>query len=182
MGLLTGSTGLIGTGLGGIALDKAIQRDADLEPSQSFNLLVDDPLSFTEARQVVVSSRLISILSAVAAPLCMCTFIFPGSVNFFVFLGLAQFIIFITLSPVNSALLWVLPLSERPLGIAFTTLCIHILGDAISPAIIGEIKEATGSWNRSLLLGCLPLVLTVFLWLLAWRSASKNVGRLKIVL
>jgi len=176
MGVLSGVTGIGGTFLGGFLLDRLIKAQQSENPAGQYNVLngLED---LQEAHQVVVATRFVTMLAAIAAPLGLCTFIFPSAVNFFVFLGLAEMMLFITLSPVNSALLWVLPLADRPLGIAFTTLCIHCLGDAISPAIIGEIQKDTDNWNKAMFVGALPLIVSAILWAVAIKSAINAMNR-----
>ena len=60
-----------------------------------------------------------------------------NTILFFVYMFIGQLIAFVTLSPTNSALLWAVPLRIQPFAMAMSVALVHVLGDAISPAIIG---------------------------------------------
>lgn len=50
----------------------------------------------------------------------------------------AELCVFVSLTPVNSAIMWTQPEPRlRPLALAISTMTIHLLGDAASPTLIG---------------------------------------------
>jgi MFS family permease len=76
-------------------------------------------------------------------------------------------LLFVNVGPLNAAMANVLPAELRALGFAVTTMLIHLLGDAASPWIIGEVSDRIGLKLPVLATGCLLAVSGVVL--LVWR-------------
>ena len=53
-------------------------------------------------------------------------------------------LLFVNIGPLNAAMANVLPAELRARGFAVTTMLIHLLGDAASPWIIGEVSDRVG--------------------------------------
>lgn len=64
-------------------------------------------------------------------------------------------LLFINIGPLNAAMANVLPPEVRARGFALTTMLIHLLGDAISPWLIGEASDRIGLKIPVLVTGCL---------------------------
>jgi predicted MFS family arabinose efflux permease len=64
-------------------------------------------------------------------------------------------LLFINIGPLNAAMANVLPAEVRARGFALTTMLIHLLGDAISPWLIGEASDRIGLKIPVLVTGCL---------------------------
>jgi MFS transporter, Spinster family, sphingosine-1-phosphate transporter len=64
-------------------------------------------------------------------------------------------LLFINIGPLNAAMANVLPPEVRARGFALTTMLIHLLGDAISPWLIGEASDRVGLKIPVLVTGCL---------------------------
>lgn len=64
------------------------------------------------------------------------------------FLGL--FLLFVNTSPVNALAVSCLPASLRATGTGINVLLIHLLGDALSPALVGRASEAAGAGGAAL--------------------------------
>ena len=78
-------------------------------------------------------------------------------------------LLFVNIGPLNAAMANVLPAELRARGFAVTTMLIHLLGDAASPWIIGEVSDRMGGLRLPVLAtGCLLAVAGVVL--LAWRQ------------
>lgn len=60
--------------------------------------------------------------------------------------------------PLNAAMANVLPAELRARGFALTTMLIHLLGDAASPWLIGEVSDRIGLEIPVLVTGCLLTV------------------------
>jgi MFS transporter, Spinster family, sphingosine-1-phosphate transporter len=60
----------------------------------------------------------------------------------FAVIGLAQFLIFLNSGPINAAIVNCVQPAFRAFAMGLNVLCIHMLGDAISPTIIGGIADA----------------------------------------
>jgi MFS family permease len=67
-------------------------------------------------------------------------------------------LLFINIGPLNAAMANVLPPEVRARGFALTTMLIHLLGDAISPWLIGEASDRIGLKIPVLVTGCLLAV------------------------
>jgi len=53
-------------------------------------------------------------------------------------------LLFINIGPLNAAMANVLPADLRARGFAITTMSIHLLGDAVSPWLIGAASDRIG--------------------------------------
>ena len=63
---------------------------------------------------------------------------------------LAMLMLFVNTSPVNALTVSCLPASVRATGTGINVLLIHLLGDAISPALVGRVSEAGGAGGAAL--------------------------------
>jgi len=74
-------------------------------------------------------------------------------------------LLFVNIGPLNAAMANVLPAELRARGFALTTMLIHLLGDAASPWLIGEVSDRIGLEIPVLVTGCLLAVAgAVLLW------------------
>jgi len=67
----------------------------------------------------------------------------------------ALLLVFVNIGPLNAAMANVLPAELRARGFAVTTLLMHLLGDAASPWLIGEVSDQIGLLTPVLVTGCL---------------------------
>jgi MFS family permease len=68
----------------------------------------------------------------------------PAPVIFWPSMFAALFLLFVNVGPLNAAMANVLPADLRTRGFAVTTMAIHVLGDAISPWLIGLASDRVG--------------------------------------
>jgi predicted MFS family arabinose efflux permease len=68
------------------------------------------------------------------------------------------FFLFFNTAPLNAALCNVVPASMRSAAVAINVLFIHVLGDAISPWLMGRLSDAS-SLQNGLLLACAAIAL-----------------------
>ena len=74
-------------------------------------------------------------------------------------------LLFVNIGPLNAAMANVLPAELRARGFALTTMLMHLLGDAASPWLIGEVSDRIGLEIPVLATGCLLAVAgVVLLW------------------
>jgi MFS transporter, Spinster family, sphingosine-1-phosphate transporter len=74
-------------------------------------------------------------------------------------------LLFVNIGPLNAAMANVLPAELRARGFALTTMLMHLLGDAASPWLIGEVSDRIGLEIPVLATGCLLTVAgAVLLW------------------
>ncbi|HET6369463.1 MAG TPA: hypothetical protein VFG27_19705, partial [Pseudomonadales bacterium] len=64
-------------------------------------------------------------------------------------------LLFINIGPLNAAMANVLPAALRARGFALTTMLMHLLGDAVSPWLIGVASDSVGLKLPVLITGCL---------------------------
>jgi len=67
-------------------------------------------------------------------------------------------LLFVNIGPLNAAMANVLPAELRASGFALTTMLMHLLGDAASPWLIGEVSDRIGLEIPVLVTGCLLTV------------------------
>lgn len=68
-----------------------------------------------------------------------------------VWLFLAEFLLFLSTGPVNVVIVNVVPIAARALAMAVSIFTIHLLGDAISPPIIGVLADWSSLANAVLI-------------------------------
>ena len=143
--------GLIGSLWGGRLSDKLLQRNAN------------------------AYLWLPGITSLVAVPV---VYLGLTSLERWVFLPcflVAGILIFSSSGPINALLVNLVPADMRARAIAFSTVCIHLFGDAWSPTLIGFISTETGNLGQALLVAPGALGLAGVVWLLtAWSEELRQ--------
>jgi predicted MFS family arabinose efflux permease len=88
----------------------------------------------------------------------------------------AQLCLFLSTGPINAAIINLVIASERATAIALSVFAIHLLGDALSPLIVGALSDA---FSLQQAITILPVAVLVggFVWIWAARAqaASKPV-------
>jgi predicted MFS family arabinose efflux permease len=93
--------------------------------------------------------------------------------EFAICLALAQICFFLSTSPVNLAVLRIIPRELENSGMAFLIFMAHILGDSISAPLIGKISDMTGSLKAGILV-CTPVILlSSIFWGLGRRTLTR---------
>ena len=90
-----------------------------------------------------------------------------------VFIFLAMFFLFLNVGPANTALANVTPPAMRATAYALNILVIHLLGDALSPPLIGWIKDH-GTWNLSFFTVSTAMLLAGVLWIAGRHSLARD--------
>jgi sugar phosphate permease len=137
--------GLVGTLVGGRLGDKLSHRRPDAH--------------FLLSGGALVASLPFTLLAVLA----------PSPAIFWPAMFVSLTLLFLTTGPVNAAMANVLPAELRGRGFAFNTTCIHLLGDALSPWLIGLASDRIGLRLPVLATGALMFV--AGLVLLAGRRA-----------
>jgi MFS transporter, Spinster family, sphingosine-1-phosphate transporter len=81
-----------------------------------------------------------------------------------VWLFAAEFLLFLSTAPVNVVIVNVVPVGARAMAMAVSILVIHLLGDAISPPIIGLLADIS-SLSRAVLIVPVAVALSGALWI-----------------
>ncbi len=85
----------------------------------------------------------------------------------------AQFFLWFYNGPVNATLANCVPSSLRVRAFAFTILSIHLLGDAISPTIVGLASDFIGL-QMALQLVPIAMGIGALIWLYTWRKLPER--------
>jgi MFS transporter, Spinster family, sphingosine-1-phosphate transporter len=158
-GAITAVTGLVGTAAGGYVAGRVSGED-----------------------RASASLKVCAWSSAVAAPLALAALLMPSPLGFFVALGAAELAIFASVSPTNAAVLLSVPPAIRASAMAASIFAIHLLGDLISPPVIGYIADAfhdsheACSGGRGLLLGMYLLPAALALSAVFWFRGAAAKG------
>jgi MFS transporter, Spinster family, sphingosine-1-phosphate transporter len=94
-----------------------------------------------------------------------------------VYMVTAQLCLFLSTGPINAAIINLVIASERATAIALSVFAIHLLGDALSPLIVGALSDAF-SLQQSIKILPVAVLVGGFVWIWAARAqgASKPVG------
>jgi MFS family permease len=106
---------------------------------------------------------------AASLPFTLVAVLSPTPAIFWPAMFLTLLLLFINIGPLNAAMANVLPADLRARGFAVTTMAIHLLGDAVSPWLIGTASDRIGLQIPVLVTGALLAGAGVVL--LAGRSA-----------
>ncbi len=118
-------------------------------------------------------SMIPSTLFAIAALLV------KGWTTIFACILLAQFFLWFYNGPVNAILVNSVAANMRARAFGLSILSIHILGDAISPSIIGTISDHTGNLSSAMFLIPVTMALGAALWAVGWRCLPEHPERLR---
>lgn len=88
----------------------------------------------------------------------------------------AQFLLFLNSGPINAAIVNCVPPAFRAFAMGFNVLCIHLLGDALSPTVIGAIADEA-SYELAIELNAVPVVLGGLALLVASRWLGEQLTR-----
>jgi MFS family permease len=97
----------------------------------------------------------------------------PHPAIFWPAMGITLFLLFLNTGPLNAALANVLPATLRGQGFALNVVSIHLLGDVLSPPIIGRLSDRMGGLKWPVF-GAGALLVIAGLVLLAGRPALER--------
>jgi hypothetical protein len=85
----------------------------------------------------------------------------------------AQLCLFLSTGPINAAIVNLVLASERATAIALSVFAIHLLGDALSPLIVGALSDA---FSLQQAITILPVAVLVggFVWIWAARAQAQT--------
>jgi predicted MFS family arabinose efflux permease len=114
-----------------------------------------------------------------AAPLALLAVTTSNHVVFLAALVAAELLLFASTGPVNSAIVDVVPATQRATAVALSIFVMHMLGDVPSPPLIGMISDVRHSLTTALMIVPAAMVVAGYIWLwAAWtgeRTPSKSV-------
>uniref|UniRef100_A0A7S3D8Q6 Major facilitator superfamily (MFS) profile domain-containing protein n=1 Tax=Palpitomonas bilix TaxID=652834 RepID=A0A7S3D8Q6_9EUKA len=166
IGGVTGITGLVGTFIGGIILDKFKKSD-------------------DEKHFLVTATLQQTVYTVVGLPFLLGgTFVtFNSAYAFFILLFVGQLLLFACTTLTNASIMWAVNADQRPSALAVSTIMIHLLGDVPSPVLVGLLTEGlenarvprADSW-AIFMLGCW-LAFTIIFWLLAYIFSKVHLRK-----
>jgi MFS family permease len=112
---------------------------------------------------------LCGISMLLAAPFVWAALTTAAPTGYAVYMVVAQFLIFLSTGPINAALVNMVSPLERASAIALSVFAIHLLGDVISPPIIGAISDVSSLAEAVKIVPAVVLVSGV-VWCLAARA------------
>ncbi len=86
---------------------------------------------------------------------------------------LAQFFMWFYNAPINAILINAVSSSLRARAFSLSILSIHLLGDAISPTLVGVIADATHSLPLAITMVPIALGVGCAIWMVAWRKLPE---------
>jgi MFS transporter, Spinster family, sphingosine-1-phosphate transporter len=86
----------------------------------------------------------------------------------------AELLLFMSTGPINTAIVNLVSPAERASAVALSILAIHLLGDVLSPAIIGALSDLSSLGNAVMIVPGAVAVGAV-LWLVAARAGAQRV-------
>jgi len=113
--------------------------------------------------------RLCAATAMISVPFSTACLLAGSPVGFFVGIGAAEFAIFLSTSPINVVILQGVPAELRASAMALSIFAIHLLGDLISPPLIGAISDRS-SLTRAMFLIPVALAIATFAW---WRGSRE---------
>jgi hypothetical protein len=129
------------------------------------------------ARRTRVAAFLVPGLALVAsAPFTWLAILSPSPAIFWPAMFVTLMLLFVNTGPLNAAMTNVLPPAVRARGFGVSTMSIHLLGDALSPLLIGLASGSMGLRLPVVATGLLPVA--AGLVLLAGRTAlARDLNR-----
>lgn len=163
-GVVTVVAGLVATVLGGRLGDRAVGRlpavAADASHEVAENVAVVDALL-----------RICGLGLWVAAPLAVVAFMSPAPAMFFAVTFFVELGLFVSVSPINAAMLRAVPPGLRASSMAVGIFAIHMFGDLWTPPLVGALSDATTMLTAML---ALPVMLAI--GALVWWPARRMFG------
>ena len=118
--------------------------------------LLGGRISSVVARRHPGADFIVSGWSLVASiPFTLLAVLAPQPVVFWPAMFVTLLLVFVNIGPMNAAMSNILPAELRGRGFAVTGLLIHLLGDAVSPWLIGVFSDLIGLRVPVLVTGCL---------------------------
>ena len=116
------------------------------------------------------------VTMALAAPLAAVALCVRGSWAIAAAVVAAQACMWCYNGPINTVLVNCVPPGLRVRAFSLSILAIHLLGDAISPPIVGRIADVTGSLGLGVALVPLTLLGGSIIWLVGWRRVPSSLA------
>ncbi len=114
------------------------------------------------------------------APFALAMPFMPSTTAVFACAFVAEFFLFLNTGPLNAALVACVPASLRARSMAINVFFIHMLGDALSPTLIGEISERQGL-SIAIAATSIPIAVSAVVLLFGARRVDRLAGGIATV-
>lgn len=168
-GVVTVMAGLVATVIGGRLGDRAVGALPPVPAGSSHeapgNLAAVDALL-----------RICGLGLWVAAPLGVVAFLSPTPLMFFVVTFFVELGLFVSVSPINAAMLRAVPVELRASSMAVGIFAIHMFGDLWTPPLVGALADVSTMLTAMM---SLPVMLAIgaLVWWPAHRMFAKPAGQ-----
>jgi len=118
-----------------------------------------------------------AVATLIAAPFVWLALTTNSHSLYVTYMVTAQLCLFLSTGPINAAIINLVIASERATAIALSVFAIHLLGDALSPLIVGALSDAF-SLQQAITILPVAVLIGGFVWIWAARAqaASKPVS------
>jgi sugar phosphate permease len=114
-----------------------------------------------------------AIATLVAAPFVWMALTTDSHSMYLVYMVSAQLCLFLSTGPINAAIINLVLATERATAIALGVFVIHVLGDALSPFLIGELSDAS-SLGQAVKIVPIAVVIGGCIWVWAARAQAQS--------
>jgi MFS transporter, Spinster family, sphingosine-1-phosphate transporter len=114
-----------------------------------------------------------AISTLIAAPFVWLALTTNSHSLYVVYMVTAQLCLFLSTGPINAAIINLVIASERATAIALSVFAIHLLGDALSPLIVGALSDAF-SLQQSIKILPVAVLVGGFVWIWAARAQAAS--------
>jgi len=113
-----------------------------------------------------------AIATLIAAPFVWFALTAASSMVYLVCMVIAQLFMFLSTGPINACIVNLVAPNQRATAVALEVFAIHLLGDAVSPYLIGTVSDAS-SLAQALKIVPVAVVVSGALWGWAAREQAK---------
>jgi MFS transporter, Spinster family, sphingosine-1-phosphate transporter len=114
-----------------------------------------------------------AIATLIAAPFVWLALTTNSHSLYVTYMVTAQLCLFLSTGPINAAIINLVIASERATAIALSVFAIHLLGDALSPLIVGALSDAF-SLQQAITILPVAVLIGGFVWIWAARAQAAS--------
>jgi MFS transporter, Spinster family, sphingosine-1-phosphate transporter len=114
-----------------------------------------------------------AIATLIAAPFVWLALTTNSHPLYVTYMVTAQLCLFLSTGPINAAIINLVIASERATAIALSVFAIHLLGDALSPLIVGALSDAF-SLQQAITILPVAVLIGGFVWIWAARAQAAS--------
>jgi predicted MFS family arabinose efflux permease len=115
-----------------------------------------------------------AIATLIAAPFVWFALTAASSTAYLACMVTAQLLMFLSTGPINASIVNLVLPTQRASAVALEIFAIHLLGDAISPYLIGAISDAS-SLSQAVKIVPVAVIVSGALW--GWAAREQAKGR-----